>query len=130
MRSPLNRNQSLFSKPDHPKRRKGKRRILGYLGRAFKRTCMVIGFFVLFSALIGTLTSSLFLQESKAPSLPDDTYLFLPLKDTFVEHQDMLGYALVDKVPAIRDVVGVIERAAADDRVRGLVVADRDQLHR
>lgn len=125
MRSPLIRNQSLFSKPAYPKRPKHKWRVMGFLGRAFKRMLMVIGFFVLMGAVIGTFSSSLLFRDAKVPSLPEKTILFMPLKETFVEHKNALGYALGDKVPAIRDVITTIEQAAQDNRVKGLVVGDQ-----
>lgn len=128
LRSPYARNGSLFSSQRQGKPPKKKWRIGQIVKAAFKRMCMLIGFMVILSAVMGALTSSMFMGEAKAPSIPDETILFLPLQNTFVEHQDSSGFGLGDSFPAIRDVIGAIDKAATDDRVQGLVVADQGGL--
>ena len=125
LRSPYARNGSLFSSQRGGKPPKRKWRFGYIIKNAFKRMCMLVGFLVIFSAVMGAFTSSLFMGETKVPSIPSETILFLPLEGTFIEHSNTVGYGLGDKVPTIREVVGTIDRAAKDDRIKALVISDR-----
>lgn len=123
--SRLNRFPSLFTTPSKPKIRR-KWRIHYVLWSALKRTAMAIGFLILFSALISGLMAGIIARESGvAPSLNDKVVLYLPLKDSWVEHEDQLSISqgLEGRHLPLRRVVDAIERAAVDPRVKGIVAS-------
>jgi len=97
--------------------------------------CTALGAAVLLSGFFAFFYSSAILNNVGTPVvLPDEMVLFLPLKDTLVEHEDSAGgYGFSDKALTVRDVTTALDRAAGDPRVRGFVVklagGDLDLTH-
>lgn len=79
---------------------------------------MVIGAFVLISALMGAFFSS----KESVPSLPKDMVLYMPIEGAYPENTHGGFTAPFGKKPlTIREAVAALEAAATDDRVRGLI---------
>lgn len=117
---------SLFYKPPQPKKaniRKKRWNIGAIVWGALKRTCMVIGAVVLFSALLSfvTLFSAM---KSSAPDLPKDMILVLKLDQGIVEKADEASFADLFPMsrPTIRQLIDTLDYAARDKRIKALVV--------
>lgn len=107
-------------KPVQPARRFSIGRILWL---ALKRTAMVIGFVMLFSAFIGTL-SAFRLKEEKAPSLPDKMVLLLdmggPRVSARTKYLEEFGFG--SRELTVPEMVDAMDRGAKDDRVQALAL--------
>lgn len=122
MRNNLYRQRALFTQPPKPKPPKKKWRIAGFLWKALKRTCMVLGAFILMGAISGAILSNLALQKTAAP-LPDEIVLYLPLEDGFSEHSNQQSpYGFTDQNLTAREVTAAIDHAAKDKRVKGFLM--------
>ena len=90
---------------------------------AVKKACMVVGAFVLFSALLGTI-SAVSLMGRSAPPLPQEMILTLTLDNGIGE--TALQPTFMDpfpfRRPTVRQIVDTLDRAALDKRVHGLLV--------
>lgn len=66
----------------------------------------------------------LYLAASGRPKVPERVVLELEVTQPFAEHvpEDSLAQAFGEKQPTVLDVVDALERAAGDERVKGLVV--------
>ena len=74
--------------------------------------------------LFGGLVGLLILGASSKPGVPQQVVLELELDERLVEHvpEDSLASAFGSERLTVRDVVDALERAGADERVKGLVV--------
>lgn len=92
------------------------------LGRAIRRTCLVIGGVVLFSAVMGVVLT--FTLGGRTAALPKDMILVFNLSDGVSENA--LEPSLLDPFAfeslTLRDLTASIDRAAKDQRVHGLVL--------
>ncbi|MGQ0527277.1 MAG: signal peptide peptidase SppA [Alphaproteobacteria bacterium] len=105
-----------FSPPPAPPPRRGIRHFIwGFI----RRTCFVIGAFVLLSMLAGALS----LGKPQAIPLPEKMVLFMPLKDGFSDLPEppSLTDPFAPRAPGLQTQIDAIDRAAADPRVKGLI---------
>lgn len=91
------------------------------LWMALKRTCMVLGFMVLFSALIGLWTTAQIVNDIAAP-LPQDMVLYLELDGGLSElpQEPTLSQPIVDGTRTLRNFTRALDRAKNDPRVKGI----------
>jgi len=112
------RKRSLFTAPAKkvvlPKQRTS---LLGVLGRALKRSCIMIGALVLFSVFLGMFSAAMI----GTPRLPEKFVLHFPIDSELIEHGNQTGYGFGPRPMTIRQVAGAIDRAAEDRRVTGIV---------
>ena len=130
----------LFSAPSRKTQKTRKKWRLRYIiWSAIKRTCMLIGAFVLFGSLMGAIISGLAMKDVAAPLLPDEMVLYLPIESVVLEHKDQLGpYDFSDKSLTIRGIVSALDHAIEDERVKGFIaklkggalnIAQMQELH-
>lgn len=112
-------------KPDAEKKEISKKRWNwpSIIWKAVKRTCMVIGGMVLFSAILSTVLIAS-VGKKTAPPLPQKMVLLLTLDDGIADKPDELSFGefLPSNRPSIRQVIEVLHYAETDDRVRGVVL--------
>lgn len=117
-----NRNRPLFSSPVPAKKPTLVWRVLPILWLALKRTCMVLGVFMLIS-----LAASFFfistIPAAKAPSLPGNMVLYITLEGDLAEmpEETSLGDLFVRSEPTVHELVDIIDRASGDARVKGIM---------
>ncbi|MCB1529936.1 MAG: signal peptide peptidase SppA [Alphaproteobacteria bacterium] len=121
----LNRG-SLFYKPK-PRTKEIRRKRWNWpviIWEAVKKSCMVIGAVVLFSAFTGAVISTKVVRQS-APSLPGEMILFLDLKDGLGEtsRSPSLSDPFPFHRPTVRVIVEALDNAREDEDVHGLVVS-------
>lgn len=115
---------SLFFKPKPRTKEISRKRwhFPSILWRAVKKTCMVIGAIVLFSALLTFFLTSR--MGEKAASIPGEFILALTI-DSGVGEQGREP-TFMDPFPfsrpTVRQIVDSLDRAATDDRVKSLLV--------
>jgi len=92
--------------------------------QVLKRTCMVVGALVLFSALLGVISTASLLNKA-APPMPDDMILVLKLESGIVEsaREPSIMEPFPFAQPTIRKLVDTLDKAAGDTRVRGFVLS-------
>lgn len=118
------RHRPLFSDPVSRDVRRGRIqwRVLPIAWLAIKKTCTVIGAFVLVTVLLSILMLS-GLNETTAPPLPQKMALYLEFSDGFYEKPS--GSALAGSFnlepPTVHQVVDAIDLAAKDERVMGIM---------
>lgn len=118
------RHRPLFSDPvsRDVRRSKIQWRVLPIVWLAIKKTCTVIGAFVLVTVLLSIFMLS-GLNETAAPPLPQKMALYLEFSDGFYEKPS--GSALAGSFnlepPTVHQVVDAIDLAAKDDRVKGIM---------
>ncbi|OIN87560.1 MAG: signal peptide peptidase SppA [Alphaproteobacteria bacterium CG1_02_46_17] len=107
--------------PSKPKRF----RIGRILWTALKRTCMVIGAVVLFSAVIG-VWSAMHAGKKSIPVLPDQMILTLSLDGRIPEESGMSQYLALlnirDEPLTFNVLIDSIEKAITDERVKALAL--------
>lgn len=118
------RNRSLFatpSKPQAPQEPKKKWTIFPVIWKAFKRMLMTLGALVFISALITAIAVSRSLETTHI-NLPDEMVLYLELEDSLYEVAPPANFAepFAPAKPVLRELVAAIDRAAGDDRVKGI----------
>jgi protease-4 len=95
------------------------------VGRMFRtlirRTCLTLGGLMLFTILLGLLGGML----GGSKKLPGEMILALNITDPIGETEHALSLADPFAAPGatVRDVVETLDRAAVDDRVKGLLVS-------
>ncbi|MCI5059624.1 MAG: signal peptide peptidase SppA [Alphaproteobacteria bacterium] len=122
----MKRIGSLFYKPssknageDVPKRWS----LFRIIGKALKRTCTALGAMMLLSIAISFFM--LYSLGARGPEpLPDEMVLVLKIEDGITEIQTQPSFLdpFPFMQPTVRNVTKALNRAAQDDRVRGLVV--------
>lgn len=118
------RHRPLFSDPVSRDIRRSRIqwRVLPIAWLAIKKTCTVIGAFVLVTVLLSILMLS-GLNETAAPPLPQKMALYLEFSDGFYEKPS--GSALAGSFnlepPTVHQVVDAIDLAAKDERVMGIM---------
>lgn len=121
---PWRRHRPLFAAPlpREAAKPKVKWRILPILWLALKRTCMVLGAVVLFSAVIGVLTT-LTVVSPAAPSLPDEMVLYIDFDEGFREVPREVSFTepFVLGEPTMREFIAALDRAGDDPRVKGIL---------
>lgn len=99
--------------------------ILGVLWRAFKRTALVIGVFVLVVSIIG-VWGAMNSKKSVAPSIPDKVILSFNLQGTLPEANSTTQFLSLiqgqDAPLTMEDIVDALDKAATDKRVKAIVV--------
>ncbi len=124
MKRNFRNHRPLFSSPVPQDVRKPKIRwrILPILWLAIKRTCTVIGAFVLVSMMFALFTLSQFGQAVEEP-LPEKMVLYIEFKDGFAENTSNSGFSgsfgLVP--PTVHELIDAIDRATGDVRVQGIL---------
>lgn len=118
------RERSLFSRPSaKPPKPKKKWRIRYVIFNAFKRTCMLIGFFVIFGAIMGAILSGTIIKEY-SPPLPEKIILYMKLTDPVIEHRNQTGpYNLTSRPYTISEIIDALDRGARDPQVHGFVLS-------
>lgn len=121
------RTRPLFSPVPLPRQKKKPfmQRAGGFLYRGLKRFCMAIGFVVLLSVVISTITASMIAGQSTVQPLPEKMVLSLVLEGEFSDYSMPSPYSLVMK-PHFRHIVDTIDRAQTDPRVKGLLLLAGD----
>lgn len=123
-RNRWNRHRPLFSDPVSRDMRRNKIhwRVLPIVWLAIKKTCTVIGAFVLVMVFLSVLMLS-GLNESAAPPLPQKMALYIEFSDGFTEKPS--GSALAGSFnlepPTVHQLVSAIDLAAKDGRVLGIM---------
>lgn len=117
---------SLFYQPPGPKKteiRKKRWNAGSIIWNAVKRTCMVIGAMVLFSALLTFITLVTAVSKT-APALPKDMVLVLKLEQGIAEKQDEASFGdfFPAARPTIRQITNTLTYAADDERIKALIV--------
>lgn len=103
------------------------RRIFVGLWRALRRTCTALGAFVLLLSLMGAF-SALEMTRKIAPPLPDTIVLRMEI-DGDVPEQEMestFSDPFAFRHLSILQVIGTLDRAKSDKRVKGLVAYLKD----
>lgn len=123
-KDPWSARKNLYSAsvPKAVKKPKVKWRVLPILWVAFKRTSMVIGAFMIISAVIATWSLSSLFKEIEPKKLPNNFVLYMDLgaklgdlpKD--VSLADPFGGAGI----TVKDIIEALERAKNDPHVRGI----------
>ncbi|QQG37142.1 MAG: signal peptide peptidase SppA [Micavibrio aeruginosavorus] len=83
---------------------------------------MAIGFMVLLSILISSITASMIAGQSTVQPLPDKMVLSLTLEGEFPDYSTPSPYSLVMK-SHFRHFINAIDRAQTDHRVKGLLLS-------
>ncbi len=125
----LKRRTLVYNPQPHPKLpKKGPGSRAWYvIKKSFKRTCTVIGGLVLFSAAFSIISTAMLL---KGEPLPDQMILFWPIEGSVSEVRQDPGLSpglqlnLNDR-PTLHQIVGAIDAAKKDERVKSLVVSFR-----
>ena len=92
---------------------------------ALKRTAMVLGFLVLFQIIIALIVFPAVFKQSSAPSFPKEMVLFLTFDGDVAEMPEPASFAEPfggGHNLTVRQIVDTLDRAAADNRVKGLMV--------
>ncbi|MAE52082.1 MAG: signal peptide peptidase SppA [Micavibrio sp.] len=102
-------------------------KVLPIVWLALKRGAMVLGFLVLFSMIISSITLGTMMNRAAAP-LPDNMVLVLEFEGGLNEIRPPASLAnpFGTKEMTLRHYVSAIERAKNDDRVKGIVARMRD----
>lgn len=103
---------------------KMKWKILPILWLGLKRASMAVGFLVLLNIFVAAVFMAFFTPETpKAPTLPDEMVLFMELNDGFREVPSLASFTdpFAPAEPTVREIVDGLDRAAQDDRVKGIV---------
>ncbi len=97
-------------------------RILPLIWRAVKRTCMVLGAFMLFTLIMGIISLTMFSGPS-LPSTPDKAVLYLEFKDSITERSTRPSFTdpFKGNAPILRDMIQAIDTAAQDPKIHGIV---------
>lgn len=123
MIDPWSKRKNLYSVqlPKDVKKPKIKWRILPVLWRAFKKTCTVIGAFVLLSALFIYMSIPKN-SEQKAASLPNQMVLFLEFGGGLGELPEppSLADPFAGETATLKNFVDTLEHAKADPRIKGI----------
>lgn len=123
-RNRWNRHRPLFSDPVSHDARRGKIhwRVLPIVWLAIKKTCTVIGAFVLVSVLLVIFMLS-GLNETAAPPLPQKMALYLEFSGGFMEKSSgsSLAGSFNLEPPTVHQLVSAIDLATKDDRVVGIM---------
>ncbi len=123
-RNRWNRHRPLFATPalQEARGQRIKWRVLPIVWLAIKKTCTVIGAFVLVSLLLSLIAFS-GLKESAAPPLPSKMALYLEFADGFAEKSSGSAFAESFNLepPTVHEVVNAIDLAAKDERVMGIM---------
>lgn len=124
-RHQFRRHRPLFARPEVKAVKEKKRKwvILPILWAGLKRTCMVFGALVLFSALMSGI-AALRLSQITTLTLPDEFVLFLQFEKGLVEKPEQAGLSDTFAAPqlTVHDVIWTLDRAKDDPRVKGLYV--------
>lgn len=117
---------ALFTPSPKPRPRKG--RLVGYiLWKALRRTCTAIGAVVLFSIIVSIIATSALLKgvQPEKP-LPDEMVLYWRADSNFSEGHTVPRLddpsSFIRQGNTLRSVVDMLDLAAKDERVKGLVV--------
>ncbi|MGB4106350.1 MAG: signal peptide peptidase SppA [Alphaproteobacteria bacterium] len=123
-RNRWNRHRPLFATPalQEARGQRIKWRVLPIVWLAIKKTCTVIGAFVLVSLLLSLIAFS-GLKESAAPPVPSKMALYLEFADGFAEKSSGSAFAESFNLepPTVHEVVNAIDLAAKDERVMGIM---------
>lgn len=97
--------------------------IFSIIRKVIGKTCMALGAMLLFSIILSTIL--VVTLGNKAPPLPDKMVLVLRIENGIVEVNAVPGLLdpFPESHPTVRGVVEVLDYAAKDDRVEGLVVS-------
>ncbi len=99
-------------------------KILPIIWSGLKRTAMVLGFMLLINIVVALMILPVFLpQQSAVPSLPDEMVLFMTFEDGLNEMPAPVSFAdpFAAEQPTVKDIIEGLDRAAADDRVKGII---------
>ena len=110
--------------PDVVTKPKVKWKLLPIIWLTLKRTATVLGFMVLINIVVALIILPAFLpQQAAAPSLPDEMVLFLKFEDGLREMPAPVNFAdpFAAEQPTVKSIVEGLDRAAEDDRVKGIV---------
>ena len=94
------------------------------LGRAIKKTCMVLGAFMLFSILLSIVAAFVFGGKNTV-NIPDEMILVLNVTDPIgeTEHARSLADPFAAAGITIADLIETLDTASIDKRVKGLLVS-------
>lgn len=119
-----NRHRPLFAAPlpTAVKKPKIKWRPLFILWLAIRKTCTVLGAFMLFFIVLGVIMFSR-LGETTAPPLPKKMVLYVELTDGLSEagSGSVIEKSLGLEPPTVHEIVDAIDMAALDPRVKGMM---------
>ena len=122
----MSQNSSLFYKPEdrEPEIQKKRWNIWRIIGKILRRTCMVLGAWVLFSAVFSLVMLSTFLKNSGPAPLPEDMLLYLALTEGISEKQEDAGFGELLPSPSItlKNVTDALAAAKNDDRIKAFVL--------
>lgn len=117
------RNRPLFGKSTTPpvvvtEKRKS---FGGMIWRGIKRTCTIIGAFVLVSVLLGIFSAAM-VEDESAPPIPKDGVLYLEFGGELTEVPERGGFPdpFLRPAPTVQDIVDAIDYAATDKRIKSI----------
>lgn len=120
----FNRHRPLFASPvpREVKKPKLRWRILKIIGSGIRKTCTVIGAFVLISVVLTFLSFSQ-IQEVPLEPVPEAAVLYIDFADGFVEASEESPFAGAFgwHTPTVHEIVDAIDLAAKDARVKGIM---------
>ena len=109
-----------------------KHSLLCSLMTGLKRLCIVLGAIVLVSFILMIWGASSLVKEDK-PTLPKQMVLFLKMDKSFPEKRGSQDYfsqfGLAPEPVTASDIIDALDKAATDDRVKGLVLSMRSQSY-
>lgn len=84
---------------------------------------MLIGFFVIFGAVMGAIFSQRLMQVPVQP-LPDKAVLYLKLSEPVLEHRNQAGpYNIAARPYTMNEIVDALDSGAKDPRVKGFALS-------
>ncbi len=115
------KHRPLFASPVPPEVRKPKLvlRVLPIVWLGIKRTCTVLGGFVLFIAFLTFMAASNLSEGERPAAIPREMVLYLPLDEEPGEIPIPAG-PFSAQPPTVHELVEAIDRAATDKRVKGM----------
>lgn len=113
--------------PKAVRKPKVKWRILPILWLALKRGAMILGFLILFSSFI-SLSLGVYVSQANKPVVPDTAVLYIELEEELAEKPGAEGLeaAFGVRETTLHEYIDALDKAAQDERVKGVLVRMRD----
>ena len=128
-RDKFRKHRPLFTAPVRraPEKIKWHKRIGPITWVALKRTCMLLGAVMLFSAIVGVIATAN-IKHKTVPSLPKNIVLFLNFEEELSDVSGTFDFAdpFAPQTLTVREIVETIDAAAIDSRVHGIYARMRD----